>query len=47
MDEIELFSKVYRGVHRFNVGVYTDEDGSTYAGAHERAKAHGFGVVTL
>ena len=46
MDEIELFGSVLHGVHRGNVGVYTDEDGSTYAGEHAGGKAHGHGVLT-
>jgi hypothetical protein len=46
MDEIELFSRVYHGIHGGNVGVYTHEDGSTYAGAQEGGNAHGYGVLT-
>jgi hypothetical protein len=45
MDTIEVWGGVFHGVHRGSVGVYTHEDGHTYAGAHEGAMAHGYGVL--
>jgi hypothetical protein len=47
MDTVELFREVYRGTHYGSVGVYTNANGSTYAGEHEGGKAHGEGVLTL
>ena len=38
MDEIELHGRVWRGMRRGHVGVFKDEYGVTYAGAHEGAK---------
>ncbi len=45
--EVEVFvlGRDFRGVHHGNVGVYTHKGGSTYAGAHEGGKAHGYGVI--
>jgi hypothetical protein len=38
---------VFRGTHRGSVGVYTHQDGHTYAGErNEGGVAHGFGVLT-
>ncbi len=47
MDTVELKGYgVFRGTHCGSVGVYTHEDGHTYAGGHEGTVAHGEGVVT-
>ena len=45
MDTIEVWGGVFHGLHRGKVGVYTHADGHTYAGAHEGAMAHGYGVL--
>ncbi len=44
MGKIEVNGGAFHGVHRGNVGVYTHEDGSTYAGEHDGGQAHGYGV---
>ena len=46
MDTVKTPWGVFRGTHCGSVGVYTHEDGSTYAGGHEGGKAHGEGVLT-
>jgi hypothetical protein len=46
MDTVQLFGGVYRGTHYGSMGVYTNEYGHTYAGAHKDGVAHGFGVFT-
>ena len=44
MGTIEVNGYVFDGVYCRNLGVYTHEDGHTYAGAHKGGKAHGYGV---
>ena len=44
MGTIEVNGYVFDGVYCRNLGVYTHEDGHTYAGEHEGGSAHGYGV---
>ena len=45
MDTAELEGSVFRGNHYGSVGVYTREDGATYAGGRKGDVAHGYAVV--
>ena len=45
MDTIKFYGSIFRGTHYGGVGVYTDANGSTYAGGREGGVAHGEGVL--
>jgi hypothetical protein len=45
MGTIELYGKVFHGVHYGNVCLYTHETGHSYDGEHEAGMAHGHGVL--